>query len=87
MKLALPDLGHVDSIRSYNEQIHSRAWMWLKPRRRIRNEIEGVLGNSQHSQAGRGKDLTRQNEKVGRKGGQNEARKKGFMQVRWNLVG
>lgn len=87
MKLALPDLGHIDSIRSYSEQIHSRARRWLKPRRRTRNEIRGVLENSQHSQAGRGKDLTRQDEKVGGKGGQNGARKRDFMQARWNLAG
>lgn len=48
---------------------------------------EKVLENNRHSHAGRGKDLTRQNENVGRKGGQTEARKRGFMQARWNLAG
>lgn len=56
--------------------------MWLRPRRRTTNEKRGISGNFQQSQAGRGRELTKQNEKVGGKQDKMEPRSRGFMQAR-----
>lgn len=56
--------------------------MWLRPHRRTTNEKRGISGNFQQSQAGRGRELTKQNEKVGGKQDKMEPRSRGFMQAR-----
>lgn len=61
--------------------------MWLRPHRRTTNEKRGISGNFQQSQAGRGRELTKQNEKVGGKQDKMEPRSRGFMQAAFNGLG
>lgn len=50
--------------------------------RKKEEKKRGRKGNFQQSQAGRGRELTKQNEKVGGKQDKMEPRSRGFMQAR-----